>query len=333
MVYIEAPGTEAEYNLALEEYIFNCLPKDEAYFMLWQNDNAVIVGKNQNTEAEINQEYVEKQQIHVVRRLSGGGAVYHDLGNLNFTFITDIQEAEQLDLHMFCEAMAMALRELGISAEVNGRNDITVDGKKVSGNAQYIKNKRIMHHGTILYDSDLECISHVLKVTGDKLEGKGTKSVRTRVTNVREHLEKDMTLEEFKEHLLGYVFEGRKAKPYHFSEKQIKEIERIRDERYNLWTWNYGKSPSCTVRREKRIEGCGKIEAYIKLDGGSILQIEFRGDYFGIRDLGELSEALAGCRLWEQELNCALSGYNLECYFHGCSRGDLISLILGKSGR
>lgn len=327
MIYIEAPGTEPEFNLALEEFVFDYLPQDETYFMLWQNENAVIVGKNQNTEAEINHKYVEEQQIHVVRRLSGGGAVYHDSGNLNFTFITDVKDAEQLNLHMFCQAMAEALQALGVDAVVNGRNDITIDGKKFSGNAQYIKRGRIMHHGTIMFDSDLNRVSLALRVSKDKLEGKGTNSVRSRVTNVKEYLKTDMTLEEFKKHLLQYVFREKDISPYHFSEEELKKINHIRDTRYALWNWNYGESPACTLKREGRIDGCGKIEAYFYLEKGIIHQLEFHGDYFGIRDTQEIADAMKGCRLIKQEIDSILSNYDIGQYFHGCSKDSLIGIL------
>ena len=153
--YLDLMTTDPSYNLAMEQYVFDCLPRDRMYFMLWQNDNAIIVGKYQNTIAEINEEAVRERGIRVVRRLSGGGAVYHDMGNLNFTFITDVGESNALDLKLFCEPVVRTLATLGVKAEVNGRNDITIDGKKFSGNSQYIRQGRVMHHGTIIFPYSL----------------------------------------------------------------------------------------------------------------------------------------------------------------------------------
>ena len=153
--FIDVSSTDPDFNLALEQYVFDTLPRDRNYFMLWRNDNAVIVGRHQNTLAEVNEPYIKEHGIRVVRRLSGGGAVYHDLGNLNFTYIQDSASGIQLDLAMFCRPLAQAISALGAAAEVNGRNDITIDGKKFSGNAQYVKDGRVMHHGTIMFDSDL----------------------------------------------------------------------------------------------------------------------------------------------------------------------------------
>ena len=181
--YLDLMTTDPSYNLAMEQYVFDCLPRDRMYFMLWQNDNAIIVGKYQNTIAEINEEAVRERGIRVVRRLSGGGAVYHDMGNLNFTFITDVGESNALDLKLFCEPVVRTLATLGVKAEVNGRNDITIDGKKFSGNSQYIRQGRVMHHGTIMFDSDLSVVSEALRVDPTKIQTKGIRSVRSRVTN------------------------------------------------------------------------------------------------------------------------------------------------------
>ena len=160
--------------------------------MLWQNDNAVIIGKYQNTLAEINQPYVEAHKIKVVRRLSGGGAVYHDLGNLNYTYITDAGELGTLNMRVFCEPIVKALAEFGVTAEINGRNDMTIHGKKFSGNAQYIRHGRVMHHGTLLYNSDLSAVSKALQVDPEKIRAKGMESVRSRVTNIRRYLKEDV---------------------------------------------------------------------------------------------------------------------------------------------
>lgn len=203
--YLDLMTTDPSYNLAMEQYVFDCLPRDRMYFMLWQNDNAIIVGKYQNTISEINEEAVRERGIRVVRRLSGGGAVYHDMGNLNFTFITDAGGSGTLDMKLFCEPVVRTLAALGVRAEVNGRNDITIDGKKFSGNSQYLRQGRVMHHGTIMFDSDLSVVGEALRVDPTKIQTKGIRSVRSRVTNVAEHLPERVTLPEFRRILLENI--------------------------------------------------------------------------------------------------------------------------------
>ena len=202
MNYLNLFTTDPAFNLAVEEYVFDYLPKDRMYVMLWQNDNAIIIGKNQNTLAEINESYVREQGIRVVRRLSGGGAVYHDMGNLNFTVIADAQ-GENLDFGRFCALVVKALQRVGVQAEINGRNDMTIDGKKFSGNAQYLRQGRVMHHGTILFDSNASVLANALQVDEAKIQAKGVKSVRSRVTNVRPCLPEDMTLPQFRQIQIG----------------------------------------------------------------------------------------------------------------------------------
>ena len=205
MEYINSPRTDPCWNLALEQYVFDSLDRSKSYFMLWQNHNTIVVGKNQNTVAEINSDFVRAHDITVVRRLSGGGAVYHDLGNLNFTFITDADKMDGIDLHMFCVPIVETLRSFGVQAEISGRNDITVDGKKFSGNSQYVREGRVMHHGTIMFDSDLTTVTQALQVDRDKIQSKGIKSVASRVTNLRPYMPEGTTLAQFRQRLLEYL--------------------------------------------------------------------------------------------------------------------------------
>ena len=278
--YLDLMTTDPSYNLAMEQYVFDCLPRDRMYFMLWQNDNAIIVGKYQNTIAEINEETVRERGIRVVRRLSGGGAVYHDMGNLNFTFITDVGESNALDLKLFCEPVVRTLATLGVKAEVNGRNDITIDGKKFSGNSQYIRQGRVMHHGTIMFDSDLSVVSEALRVDPTKIQTKGIRSVRSRVTNVAEHLPEKVTLPEFRRILLENILKENPGEAYPLTQDDLAAVEKLRAERYATWDWNYGFSPVCTMLRRRRVDGCGMIEAYITVEHGKIAALSFKGDFF-----------------------------------------------------
>lgn len=328
MVYLESPSTDAAFNLALEQYVFDEMDRSKEYFMLWQNRNAIIIGKNQNTIEEINQKYVEDHDIQVIRRLSGGGAVYHDMGNLNFTFIVDGEDSSNMDLHAFCRPIARALQQLGVDAQVNGRNDITIDGKKFSGNSQYIRNKRIMHHGTMMYDSDLSVVSECLNVSRAKIESKGIKSVRSRVTNIREYLQEDITLEQYKELLLHYMEEESPMERHIFTPEELRRVEEIRAQRYGQWEWNYGYSPRYSMRKERRIEGCGTILVSMEVKDGRIENIEFYGDYFGNGDTAELAEGLKGCLMERSALQAVLSDVNMENYIHRLTAEQLIDLLL-----
>lgn len=328
MIFIQSPSTDPEFNLALEEHVFETLGRENDIFMLWRNDNAVIVGKHQNTVEEINVPFVKSRGIKVVRRLSGGGAVYHDMGNLNFTIITSAGETDTLDLHMFALPVVGALREMGLEAELSGRNDMTVAGKKFSGNAQYVKNGRVMHHGTLMFDSDLDTVAQALNVAPDKIESKGIKSVRARVTNLKEHLGGDATLEEFRTRLAENVFRGQKLVRYELTPEDMAAVEKLKAEKYATWDWNFGQSPKYTHLKERRIPGVGLVKLYLEVENGSIMSMTCHGDYFGAEDAAELEKVFLGCRLQEEAVRTAAMGANPAKYFHNMSKEDFILLLL-----
>ncbi len=331
MVYLQSPSTDAEFNLALEQYVFEEMDPSREYFMLWQNASAIIVGKNQNTVEEINRKYVEDHGIQVVRRLSGGGTVYHDMGNLNFTFIRHGGDTANMDLHAFCRPIAGALQQLGVDAQVNGRNDITIDGRKFSGNSQYVKKGRIMHHGTLMFDSDLSVVTECLQVSKDKIESKGIKSVRSRVTNIREHLPEgtDISLEAFRQILIRFMeAESGCMERYEFTAKDLARVEKIRQARYGCWQWNYGYSPRYSLRKERRIDGVGKILVSMDVKDGCLQRMEFYGDYFGSGDGAEVAAILQGCALERQALMERLAQVDVEGYFHRLTAEQLVDILL-----
>ena len=328
MVYLESPSTDPAFNLALEQFVFDEMPRDHEYFMLWQNKNAIIVGKYQNTAAEINAAYVKEHDIQVIRRLSGGGAVYHDLGNINFTFITDAENGESIDLAVFCQPVVKALAKLGVTAEITGRNDITIEGQKFSGNAQYVRQGRIMHHGTIMFDSNLGVVAQALNVPQDKIESKGIKSVRSRVTNVKPYVKGDLGIREFWAALKQYMVEERSLEQHTFTPAELERVEAIRAERYGTWDWNFGKSPRYSIQKARRVEGCGRIEVSYEVDKGHITAFAVYGDFFGNAEPEELTQLLIGRKPEEEDLRAALSGVNVDRYFKNLSLDDLIAIIL-----
>ena len=325
--YLDLTTTDPAFNLAAEQYVFDSLPRDRAYFMLWQNDNAIIVGKYQNTFAEINEAYVKEHGIRVVRRLSGGGAVYHDLGNLNFTFIADAGTLSTLNFTIFCEPVIRTLAKFGVTAEVNGRNDMTIDGRKFSGNSQYLKQGRIMHHGTILFDSDLSVVSNALQVDESKFQSKASKSVRSRVTNVAAYLSAPVSLPEFRSALLADIAQSAGGEAYVFSASDLAAIEKLRAERYGTWEWNYGFSPACTIERRARIEGCGTVEVRIGVSGGHISEMHFYGDFFSVSEPEQLSARFVGLSPDAQGYKKALQGIDVSQYIVGLTNEALMQLL------
>jgi len=325
--YINLFSTDPYYNLACEQFVFDQLPRDKTYVMLWQNDRTIVIGRYQNAYAEINTEYVTAHNIKIARRLSGGGAVYHDMGNLNYTYITDSGDLDRLNLKLFCQPVLKALKNIGVEAELNGRNDITISGRKFSGNSQYMRNGRVLHHGTILFDSDLSVLDKALRVDDGKIASKGIKSVLSRVTNVSEHLERaDINITQFREIMLSELIGEANAAQHIFSSEETNKIILLR-EKYSSWEWNFGQSPECTIFKERRFSGCGKIEMYVSIKNGIVSNIEFKGDFFSQDAPSELAEKLCGEPRIRFEVIEKMEHNQLHRYFSGIDKSDFISFI------
>ncbi len=323
MRYIISENTDAYFNLASEEYLLK--HTDEDVFYLWRNDNAIIVGKNQNAISEINVDYVRDKGIKVVRRQTGGGAVYHDLGNINYTFIENSKKSFN-DFRGFCEPITKALNEMGVQAEFSGRNDMTIDGKKFSGTAQCKHRERVMHHGTLLFSSVKADISGALKPRDIKFTGKSVKSVASRITNISEHLEEQMDVITFRDRVMNSVAGGMDQVTT-FTENEISEIQKLRDEKYSKWEWNFGQSPKFSMTREGRFLG-GTLEATLEVRKGLIDKIRIYGDFFGTIDISELEAALIGVSHNEENISEALNEIVLNDYMVNITKEDLISLLL-----
>ncbi len=320
--------TDPRVNLAIEEYALKHLDINDTYLLFYINEPSIIIGKNQNTVEEINSEYVRKNGIHVVRRLSGGGAVYHDHGNLNFSFITKDDGNSFHDFKKLTEPVIKALHRLGVPAELSGRNDILVDGKKISGNAQFSTKGRMFSHGTLMFDSQIENVVSALNVNMDKIKSKGIKSIRSRVTNIREHLDQDMTTEQFKETLLRYLFEDEKVIPqYRLTEDDWDSIRKISAERYQNWDWNYGKSPKFNVKHSHRFEGAGQLDIRLDVVKNTIQACKIYGDFFGVGDVEDIELRLIGVRYDYEDIKKALADLDISHYLGKITREQFLQLV------
>ncbi|WP_159022121.1 lipoate--protein ligase [Formosa sp. L2A11] len=331
MVFIDNEGvTDPRYNLALEEYALRHFNADTDYLLFYINEPSIIIGRNQNTLEEINQEYITKKGIHVVRRISGGGAVYHDLGNLNFSFITNHDNSSMHNFKKFTAPVIEVLKNFGVEAELIGRNDILIDGKKVSGTAQFTTGKRMFSHGTLLLSTDLNEVANALQVKMSKIQSKGHKSVRSRVANISDFLEESLTIEAFRSLILeGLYANDKNFKTYKFTDEDREGIAKLKADKYDDWNWNYGRSPKFNIQRTKRFP-IGEIDLRIFVEKGHITEFTVFGDFFGKNSVEELSAILIGLPYEEVAIKKALQNIDLTEYFGAIDKNEFINMIYGN---
>ncbi len=329
MYFIDNKGiTDPRINLAIEEYALKTMDVNkDSYFLFYINEPSIIIGKNQNTIEEINTDYVESNGIHVVRRLSGGGAVYHDLGNLNFSFLTKDDGDSFRNFKKFTQPIVDALKEMGVDAELSGRNDILAGGRKISGNAQFSTKGRMFSHGTLMFDTEIDAVVSALKVRKDKIESKGIKSIRSRVANIMEFIEEPISIDDFRLKLLHSIFGGaEEVKTIELTEEDWANIHALSKERYANWEWNYGKSPAFNMSHSERFP-VGGIDVRLQVKNGVIEDAHIYGDFFGVGDVADIEALLVGTTYEKSAITESLGDIDITTYLGGITKEQFLQLI------
>lgn len=327
MLALTIPSLDPAYNLALEETLFQALePGSPGWFLIWRNGPSIIVGRHQNTVEEINEAFVRERGLNVVRRMTGGGAVYHDEGNVNFSFLTFADKGQAVGFGDFLRPMVAALGDLGLDAEFSSRNDITINGRKVSGSAQRRAGHRMLHHGTMMVDLDMSVLGQALAGNPDKYASKGVASHRARVANLRELLPAAWSREE----CLKRVIEAMVARCARGEAVLTPELDqaarRLAETRYRSWEWNYGKSPAFTERRRKRFS-FGAVDCLFDVRDGVIRECRLYGDFFSLGDIAELEAAFRNVPRDPLALRAALEAVPVEQWFAGGEREALLAFF------
>lgn len=325
MRYLRNESLDPHYNMAFDEFCLQELESDEVLFYLWQNRPAVIIGLNQNAYAEVNIPYLEEKGIALARRVTGGGAVYHDLQNLNYTIVGKSSDIER-DYPQYAGILAEALRSLGVPAELSGRNDIMVEGKKVSGYAKRVWKDRLMVHGTLMFNVDLEELTRALAVPGSKLESAGIESVRSRVGNLKNWLPQMDTIQDFQEALESILSRDHQDGELLLTRAQLARIESLADERFRSWDWVYGKSQHAAFHSAAKF-ACGNVEVTLSVEHGLIQNLQFGGDFLGNLPTEVLSKALEGCRLSKGDICSVLETLPVSQFFDRMTPEELAGLI------
>ena len=324
MYYLETGSTDPCYNLAFEEYILLNKTAGE-WLILWQNSRAVIIGLNQNAAEEVELCYAREHGVKVVRRITGGGAVYHDLGNLNYSFITDSEGDIGRNMKRFNRQLCSALASLGVPAKSSGRNDILAQGQKISGVAERIHKERVLHHGTLLFDSDVNTIAAVLNADSSKFASKSVKSVRGRVGNIRSFMKRNMDVGAF----WGCIKEelGRSGlEEATLSAEDIRQIKALAETKYSSWDWTWGRAPRFSYTNQKRFAG-GSLKVCLDIEGSRIKDAAFFGDFLALTDCDGAVDALRGCRLDYASVRQALDKVDVASMFGTIKREEILSLF------
>ena len=338
MMYLTAPhpdtlppdmpawdSADAKFNFALEKYAMEELNIASSYFLFWRTTPTLMIGRYQNTLAEINMPYAREHDINIVRRVTGGGTIYTDPNGWQFSFIVRQPGERRIEFASFTKPILEAMHALGVDAQHTGRNDLTIDGKKFSGNAQYVRRDVVLHHGSLLFDTDLEALVRALSVDDEKIISKGIQSVRQRVTNIADYLPRKMTSLEFRDVMLSFLL--KEMDTYVLTERDIRRVMELRASLFDKWEWNFGNDPKFNVTREGRFAG-GKFTARAFVENGRVSDIHFYGDFFAKEGLEQLQSALVGCRYEPEAVRAALTAANAPDYFFQITLDEILSCII-----
>jgi lipoate---protein ligase len=322
MLIIKSPTNDPYFNIASEEYILDHFQED--VFLLYINNPSIIVGKYQNTIAQLNVDYIDKNKIKVVRRLTGGGAVFHDLGNINFAFLCQKDDADEAGFERYTEPIIKYLNLLGVEAELKGRNDLVIGDKKFSGNARLTTSNKVLQHGTLLYSAKMNDLSQALKSDPLKFKDKAVKSIRSRVTNISDHLNDPLSCQEFENGLINFITSSyQKSKLYIYNDSDTANISRLVDSKYSTWDWNFGSSPEYNFDKAIKTKG-GILEIRLIVQKGIIQDIKLNGDFFTRFPVERLISAFKGCRHDVDAVKEVISCFKVEDYLVNINGDDLL---------
>ena len=325
MLCIVSPNTDPYFNLASEEYLLKF--KSQEIFLLYKNMPSIVVGKHQNTLAEINLPFVQEHEIPVARRISGGGTVFHDLGNLNFAFITNEKEGELVNYRKATAPVIEAMRQMGLELQLGKRNELLLNGLKISGTASHVYKHRVLHHGTLLFSSEMENLTAALKTGGNKFSDRAVKSVRSKVTNIQKHLPEIMDLEEFQTRLFEAICSDlEEGFLYPYSEADLQEIGNLTKSKFSTWEWNFGYSPKYHFTRGLDLDS-GRVDLHMNVEKGVIGEVKIEGDFNYEKGIHHLEEMVTGCIHDPETLRFRLSDIDVSAYISGMNNEEFLSLM------
>ncbi len=326
MIYVDNNCLDPFFNFALEYYLLKEYDLGEDVFLFWRTEPALMIGRYQNTLEEINQDYIKTKNIHVVRRITGGGTIYTDPNGWQFSFIIRNKPYNEINFKIYTDPIIDALSALGINAYFNNRNDILIDGKKISGNAQYSDENCVLHHGSLLFNTNISEMVKSITVSDDKIISKGIKSVRDRVANISDFLNKKIDALEFKKLILNHLKKNISG-TYSLTAKDISRVYELADIKFRRWDWNYGASPDYNIVKSNRFKG-GKIQFNLNIHNGYIEQCKIYGDFFCRGEVEVVSQSLIGCIYKENEIKNTLEQIKAESLFYNIGINELVSCII-----